>query len=64
MTWIGNTQQIRRHNMKIYVVAVNLYRQLREYGLRCFILIGQGNALVYMNPCSRTPGTVDVWVNA
>ena len=64
MTWMGKAQQIRRRNMKVNEVAVKLYRQLREDGLRCCILKGQGNALMYPNPYSRTPGDVDVWVNA
>ena len=64
MTWMGTTQQIRRQNMKVNVVAIKLYSMLREDGLRCCILKGQGNALMYPNPYSRTPGDIDVWVNA
>ena len=64
MTWMGTTQQIRRQNMKVNVVANKLYSMLREDGLRCCILKGQGNALMYPNPYSRTPGDIDVWVNA
>ena len=64
MTWMGKAQQIRRRNMKVNVVAGKLYRQLREDGLRCCVLKGQGNALMYSNPYSRNPGDVDVWVNA
>ena len=63
-TWMGKAQQIRRRNMKVNVVAVKLYRQLRADGFRCCVLKGQGNALMYPNPYSRTPGDVDVWVNA
>ena len=64
MTWMGASQQIRRQNMKVNVVASKLYSILRENGLRCCILKGQGNALMYPNPYSRTPGDIDVWVNA
>lgn len=64
MTWMGVSQQIRRQNMKVNVVASKLYSMLREDGLRCCILKGQGNALMYPNPYSRTPGDIDVWVNA
>ncbi len=64
MTWMGAAQQIRRQNMKVNVVASKLYSMLREDGLRCCILKGQGNALMYPNPYSRTPGDIDVWVNA
>ena len=64
MTWMGKAQQIRRQNMKVNVVASKLYSMLREDGLRCCILKGQGNALMYPEPYSRNPGDVDVWVNA
>ena len=64
MTWMGAAQQIRRQNMKVNVVASKLYSMLRGDGLRCCILKGQGNALMYPNAYSRTPGDIDVWVNA
>ena len=64
MTWMGKAQQIRRQNMKVNAVADKLFSMLREDGLRCCILKGQGNALMYPNPYSRTPGDIDVWVNA
>ena len=64
MTWMGKSQQIRRQNMKLNGVAAKLYSKFREDGLRCCILKGQGNALMYPNPYSRTPGDIDVWVNA
>ena len=64
MTWMGAAQQIRRQNMKVNVVAGKLYSILREDGLRCCILKGQGNALMYPNVYSRNPGDIDVWVNA
>ena len=61
MTWMGKAQQIHRQNMKVNVVASKLYSMLREDGFRCCILKGQGNALMYSNPYSRTPGDIDVW---
>ena len=64
MAWMGKAQQIRRQNMKVNVVASKLYSMLREDGLQCCILKGQGNALMYPNPYFRTPGDIDVWVNA
>ena len=64
MTWMGKAQQIRRHNMKVNTVASKLFSMLREDEFRCCILKGQGNALMYPNPYSRTPGDIDVWVNA
>ena len=64
MTWMGKAQQIRRQNTKVNTVASKLYSMLREDGLRCCILKGQGNALMYPNPYSRTPGDIDVWIDA
>ena len=64
MTWMGTTQHIHRQNMKVNVVASKLYSMLKEDGLRCCILKGQGNALMYPNAYSRNPGDIDVWVNA
>ena len=64
MTWMGKVQQIRRQNMKVNAVASKLFSMLREDGMRCCILKGQGNALMYPNPYSRTPGDVDVWIDA
>ena len=64
MNWMGNAQQIRRQNVKVNGVVSKLYSKFRKDGLRCCILKGQGNALMYPNPYSRTPGDMDVWVNA
>lgn len=64
MTWMAKTLQIRRQNMNVNGVAAKLYSKFREDGLRCCILKGQGNAVMYPNPYSRTPGDIGVWVNA
>ena len=64
MIWVAKAQQIRRQNMKVNAVAGKLYSMLREDGLRCCILKGQGNALIYPNAYSRNLGDIDVWMNA
>lgn len=64
MTWMGKAQQIHRQNMKVNVVVGKLFSMLREDGMRCCVLKGQGNALMYPNPYSRTPGDIDVWIDA
>ena len=64
MTWMGKAQQIRRQNMKVNAVASKLFSMLREDGMRCCVLKGQGNVLMYPNPYSRTPGDIDVWIDA
>ena len=64
MTWMGKVQQIRRQNMKVNAVAGKLFSMLREDGMRCCVLKGQGNALMYPKSYSRTPGDIDVWIDA
>ena len=64
MIWMGKAQQIRRQNMKVNAVASKLFSMLRKDGMRCCVLKGQGNALMYPNPYSRTPGDIDVWIDA
>ena len=64
MTWMGAAQQIRRQNRKVNAVAGKLFSMLNKDGLRCCVLKGQGNALMYPNPYSRTPGDIDVWIDA
>ena len=64
MNWMGKAQQIRRQNLKVNAVAGKLFAMLREDGMRCCVLKGQGNALMYPNPYSRTPGDIDVWIDA
>ena len=64
MTWMGKAQQIHRQNMKVNAVAGKLFSMLKKDGLRCCVLKGQGNALMYPNPYSHTPGDVDVWIDA
>ena len=64
MAWMSKAQQIRRQNMKVNAVAGKLFTMLREDGMRCCVLKGQGNALMYPNPYSRTPGDIDVWIDA
>ena len=64
ITWMGKAQQICRQNMKVNAVASKLFSMLRENGMRCCVLKGQGNALMYPNPYSRTPGDIDVWIDA
>lgn len=45
MTWMGKAQQIHRQNMKVNAVAGKLFAMLREDGMRCCILKGQGECL-------------------
>ena len=64
MNWMGKAQQIHRQNMKVNAVAGKLFSMLREDGMRCCVLKGQGNALMYPNAYTRNPGDIDVWIDA
>ena len=64
MTWMGKAQQIRKQNWTVNAVAGKLFSMLKKDGMRCCVLKGQGNALMYPNAYSRNPGDIDVWVNA
>jgi len=63
LEWMGKAQQIRRRNIKVNEIAAQLCAQLQNDGLRSSVLKGQGNAVMYPNPYSRTPGDIDIWVN-
>ena len=64
MAWMDKAHQISRQNRKVNAVAGKLFSMLKKDGLRCCVLKGQGNALMYPNPYSRTPGDIDVWIDA
>lgn len=63
MQWTGETIKIARQNKKVNEDVVALFRVLESKGFRCCLLKGQGNALMYAHPLSRTPGDIDVWVS-
>ena len=64
MTWFGQSQNIRKCNIKLNEATAYIYSKIIKAGFRCCILKGQGNAVMYPKPYSRNPGDVDVWVNA
>ena len=64
LRWLSDSESIRRRNMRMDRASVYIYNKVCAAGFRCCILKGQGNALLYPHPSSRTPGDVDVWVMA
>ena len=60
MSWMGYSEQIRKRNLMMNETAHSIYERLSNDGFRCFVLKGQGNATMYPNPYSRTPGDVDL----
>lgn len=64
MTWFGQSQRIYQRNLLLNEAASHIYNNIKTEGFRCCILKGQGNAQMYSNPFSRTPGDIDIWVKA
>lgn len=64
MRWLVQSQTIRQQNLRMNRATAYIYNKVNDAGFCCCILKGQGNALMYPNAYSRTPGDVDVWVCA
>lgn len=64
MNWFMMSQNIRRQNMMLNAATAEIYNKVKAAGYNCCILKGQANAAMYANPAARTPGDVDMWVNA
>ena len=62
LDWIAESMKIRSQNAKLDKTSVEIYNAIGSRGYRGCILKGQGNAILYPNPATRTPGDVDVWV--
>ena len=61
--WIGLNEQIRVRNLLVNKRCGELTKYFAEAGFRTCILKGQGNALMYPDPLSRTSGDIDIWVD-
>ena len=64
MNWFMMSQNIRRQNKMLNAATAEIYNKVKAAGYDCCILKGQTNAAMYANPAARTPGDVDMWVNA
>lgn len=62
MDWMGESVKIARRNKKLDQQVATVTKRLEQSGFGCCLLKGQGNALTYPNPSSRTPGDIDMWV--
>ena len=62
MRWYAESEQIRRRNVLVDEVCVEVSRRFAADGFRSCILKGQGNAAMYPNPRSRVSGDVDIWI--
>ena len=62
LQWMAESQMLEKANVRLNDAAIQVSEWFRKKGFRTCILKGQGNALMYPNPCSRTPGDIDIWV--
>ena len=62
LQWMAESQKLEKANVRLNDAAIQVSEWFRKKGLRTCILKGQGNALLYPNPYSRTPGDIDIWV--
>lgn len=62
--WIAVSEQIKQQNILLNRRAVEVTKMFQDAGFRSCILKGQGNALMYPNPLSRTAGDIDIWIDA
>ena len=60
--WIAKNRMLEKANVRLNDAAIQVSEWFRKKGFRTCILKGQGNALMYPNPYSRTPGDIDIWV--
>ena len=62
LRWMAESQMLEKTNVRLNDAAIQVSEWFRKKGFRTCILKGQGNALMYPNPYSRTPGDIDIWV--
>lgn len=60
--WWGLSEQIKSKNQLLNKRCFEICELLSRAGFRSCILKGQGNARMYVDPLSRNPGDIDVWV--
>ena len=62
LQWMAESQMLEKANVRLNDAAIQVSEWFQKKGFRTCILKGQGNALMYPNPYSRTPGDIDIWV--
>ena len=62
LQWMAESQMLEKANVRLNDAAIHVSEWFRKKGFRTCILKGQGNALMYPYPYSRTPGDIDIWV--
>ena len=62
LQWMAESQMLEKANVRLNDAVIQVSEWFRKKGFSTCILKGQGNALMYPNPYSRTPGDIDIWV--
>ena len=62
LQWMAESQMLEKANVRLNNAVIQVSEWFLKKGFRTCILKGQGNALMYPNPYSRTPGDIDIWV--
>ena len=62
LQWMAESQMLEKANVRLNDAAIQVSEWFQKKGFRTCILKGQGNALMYPNLYSRTPGDIDIWV--
>ena len=60
LQWMAESQMLENANVRLNDAAIQVSEWFRKKGFRTCILKGQGNALMYPNLDSRTPGDIDI----
>lgn len=63
LKWYMVTEMLKKRNEQLNDVAAGFTSLFDRANIGNCILKGQGNALMYADPFSRTPGDIDIWIN-
>ena len=64
LNWCLKAEKIAMRNAATNKSCVHLVAALEKGKRRSCVLKGQGNALMYPRPEMRTPGDIDIWIDA
>lgn len=62
LKWYSMSEKTRQKNQTLNKRSVQISEFFVKAGFRSCVLKGQGNALMYPDPYSRTSGDIDLWV--
>ena len=62
LKWYSFSEKIRQQNETLNKRSVQISEFFAKEGYRSCVLKGQGNALMYPDPYTRTSGDIDLWV--